>query len=1466
MNGIKSLTEISTCLENNHWKLRIPSLQRGYVWDRVQWEQLWTDIMRVWDKHQNQDEEDTNPQHFMGVLTLQKVDNQTYDILDGQQRMTTLKILTDYLGDLIRYKNKSNAAVKTLELPIEQLNVNDASHESLLNNDVSKEIYAKVYNSFAEFYARSGEMDPEKLLELISCCLFWLVDVMTEAEDAHQVFEAINATGEPLEYADQLLNYLLERKQKESGKGHEEEVVNRWTKIINNIYKDEEPEDIKGICADGTDDEEDLEETEAQEEEASAENTEDQNAGNAQGQKIITKPLKLKKFLSVLHCLTLPRTESVRETVEDFEAIFERLRVTEGDASLDVNYILSSMESWAKLYLMYLNPCSGSEFDEFLYKLNILGNTSYIPMILRMLRKCKKCKEDGIFELGEVKAAFDAVIRYEIYANVYIERDNSREAEKKIILLDYIVEALKREKKKISMPGLFHVICDKKEAKEKVEKDWKIAENAKTFTDLQSVKFLRFPYHSKLSKLILVIDHERNAVKKEYLWKLEKKENPFQVEHMVPRKLECPYSTYGCDDILINQFWNLILLERSINITVSNHIPEEKLSFAHQGEDGTVEEQGWKKSVLYDFYKPYINEIALNPQMKFMEMQTDRMKKLAMAIGDCLMEAINGKAVSYSKILPILQMERHLGQYTGVVSKIDVTTETASEDKYLFVIESSHVKRYPIPSNNAAVNYYYTSGSLRETATDKELALLQFVQLMLNGAADDEVYTLISEYTKEKCKIGDKGKKGKNTILFTNENIEKEQIHVDDRLNKKVIQPKDTPSKCKILTDGRQIYLNTDTNVTEMEKQLPVIYERYCELVNNDPSKLFGYWIEMKDVKMIYVDGIRKLLPFRNIGDNEQFHAFVKGWEKENGLESVKTSLIVQNVKSYFTHDEIRYQNLVMSNYKIPVYQRAYVWDNVHFESLWNSIELSVKRGSIHLGTIVLYGDAIVDGQQRLTTLSVLYELLMDGQQIPICDSLCDAHKENVEKARKFFRDKLKNINDRKAYCNAVRQISFLKLQIDQNAPRIYQYTVFSAINGKGKKLTVQEKVKNWLLKHYSVSEKAVDLKNVSWICETTGFIKAFAEYKAAQHIAEKDLYREFKNAVIDHGVLFKDLKKACKVYRYIKGMSENTCQPAFLAEQKDDENYTQFFIYLKLYQQLSVDTADALLLHHFLRWEDQITHAEAQEGCAKAQVLAEATDLLKRLDMLYFLLYVDDPNGNDKKSVNSKLPKLIRMHPNKKIYTRNHIQEGESAQAIISDDVLHQSGDCQTYVWDKLLATDLVRTMRVNVSRFILMMVEIWMGVDSKQALECLDLKFMNKCDVEHIFPANKEDIPDGVLPPRYLYRLGNVCLLESKINRSIGNNMLYEIKLKTIKNEKQPVSVGKLEQYKDSKFHMPHMFYTKEDPAKMNPDYLMWNDQVGYYTDDAAKKRLETIRQTVIAHGVMKADLELVIETNPI
>jgi len=55
---------------------------------------------------------------------------------------------------------------------------------------------------------------------------------------------------------------------------------------------------------------------------------------------------------------------------------------------------------------------------------------------------------------------------------------------------------------------------------------------------LDKIKILKYPYHSKISKLILAIDYHRNSENKCCLLEKENKHNPFQVEHMVARMVE----------------------------------------------------------------------------------------------------------------------------------------------------------------------------------------------------------------------------------------------------------------------------------------------------------------------------------------------------------------------------------------------------------------------------------------------------------------------------------------------------------------------------------------------------------------------------------------------------------------------------------------------------------------------------------------------------------------------------------------------------------------------------------------------------------------------------------------------------------------------------------------------------------------------------------------------------------------
>ncbi len=72
--------------------------------------------------------------------------------------------------------------------------------------------------------------------------------------------------------------------------------------------------------------------------------------------------------------------------------------------------------------------------------------------------------------------------------------------------------------------------------------------------------------------------------------------------------------------------------------------------------------------------------------------------------------------------------------------------------------------------------------------------------------------------------------------------------------------------------------------------------------------------------------------------------------------------------------------------YIVPYFQRSYVWDEYNWEGIWQ--ELSSERCDSFLGSVILKEDeqpyreekckTIIDGQQRLTTLSILLRSLLD--------------------------------------------------------------------------------------------------------------------------------------------------------------------------------------------------------------------------------------------------------------------------------------------------------------------------------------------------------------------------------------------------------------------------------------------------------------------------------------------------------
>lgn len=73
-------------LIGNGLTYRIPRFQRDYSWTDEEWEDLWTDILGTIQSG-------GEPAHYMGYLVLQSQDEKTFDVIDGQQRLTTLSLI-----------------------------------------------------------------------------------------------------------------------------------------------------------------------------------------------------------------------------------------------------------------------------------------------------------------------------------------------------------------------------------------------------------------------------------------------------------------------------------------------------------------------------------------------------------------------------------------------------------------------------------------------------------------------------------------------------------------------------------------------------------------------------------------------------------------------------------------------------------------------------------------------------------------------------------------------------------------------------------------------------------------------------------------------------------------------------------------------------------------------------------------------------------------------------------------------------------------------------------------------------------------------------------------------------------------------------------------------------------------------------------------------------------------------------
>lgn len=233
----------------------IPRYQREYTWGRVQWDALLDDLL------------DNELHYFLGsIICINQSQDalavQELELVDGQQRMTTISILLAAIYDVfskqpnlvmdqqielynLRHKLVLKKTPNQPRLIPQVQNNNQQDYFSVLGQiDVLQDIETvanagnrRVFKAFRHFLSRINlylehSDDPitrlQGLLEKVNTATLVKIEVASTS-DAYTLFESLNNRGVPLTAIDLIKNKLLAVLESQD-KGSIDKQYNRWKK------------------------------------------------------------------------------------------------------------------------------------------------------------------------------------------------------------------------------------------------------------------------------------------------------------------------------------------------------------------------------------------------------------------------------------------------------------------------------------------------------------------------------------------------------------------------------------------------------------------------------------------------------------------------------------------------------------------------------------------------------------------------------------------------------------------------------------------------------------------------------------------------------------------------------------------------------------------------------------------------------------------------------------------------------------------------------------------------------------------------------------------------------------------------------------------------------------------------------------------------------------------------------------
>jgi uncharacterized protein with ParB-like and HNH nuclease domain/transcriptional regulator with XRE-family HTH domain len=231
------------------YRFVVPDYQRQYSWSKDQWQEFWNDLLGVVEE---------GGTHFLGSIVV--VERNTsideineYEVVDGQQRLTTISILLcvirqyyDNIGRIGDAESLSDAYLFEKDNdfnPHQKIKLNsldNPQYRRILNGNTPRQSDSKLREATEFFESKVVDLEDEEVDEIRKRMLESLTLVTIECnnqESAFRLFETLNDRGLELSEVDLMKNYLY--KQSDSRAEINSEAIKRdWESIIDDIRYD----------------------------------------------------------------------------------------------------------------------------------------------------------------------------------------------------------------------------------------------------------------------------------------------------------------------------------------------------------------------------------------------------------------------------------------------------------------------------------------------------------------------------------------------------------------------------------------------------------------------------------------------------------------------------------------------------------------------------------------------------------------------------------------------------------------------------------------------------------------------------------------------------------------------------------------------------------------------------------------------------------------------------------------------------------------------------------------------------------------------------------------------------------------------------------------------------------------------------------------------------------------------------